>query len=120
MDNLTYQIMTLIITIIGALLTYFVIPWLKTKTTKEKLGEIEKWVAVAVAAAEQMKAAGLIQTNKKEHVLEFIRDKGITITDEELDALIEAAVYELNKAKYLLYRDLQYYEAKLEETVDQE
>ena len=44
---------------------------------------------------------------KKDYVLQFIkRDKGITITDEELDALIESAVYEINRAKgMLLYTD---------------
>jgi hypothetical protein len=67
-------------------------------------------VTVAVTAAEQMKVAGLLPDGqqKKDYVLQFIRDKGITITDEELDALIEAAVYEINKAKHLLFRSLDY------------
>ena len=28
------------------------------------------------------------------------------ITDQELDALIEAAVYEINRAKYMLFEDI--------------
>lgn len=61
-----------------------------------------------MAAAEQMKDAGLLPDGqeKKDFVLQFVKDKGITITDEELNALIEAAVYEINKAKHLLFKDL--------------
>ena len=76
--------------------------------------DIEKWVTVAVTAAEQMKAAGLLPPDqtKKDFVLKFIKEKGIT--DEQLDALIEAAVFEINKAEYLLFRDLDYTEEILE------
>lgn len=106
MNNLTYQILTLLISLLGVLLTYYVVPLLKSKISSEKLDIIEKWVAVAVAAAEQMKDVGMLTVDKKKYVYEFIKGKGITITDSELDALIEAAVYELNRAKNLLFKDL--------------
>jgi len=106
MNNLTYQIFTLIISLIGVVLTGLVVPWLKTKISNEKLATVEMWVNIAVAAAEQMKVAGMITGDKKTYVVQFLKDKGITITDEELDALIEAAVYEINKAKNLLFTDL--------------
>lgn len=106
MENLTYQIMTLIISLIGVILTGVFVPWLRMRMNDEKLRTVEMWVNIAVAAAEQMKASGLINIDKKDYVIEFIRDKGITITDEELDALIEAAVYEINKAKNLLFKNL--------------
>jgi hypothetical protein len=108
MSNTTYQIFMLLISLLGVLLTGLVVPWLKLKIGNEKMKDIEKWVTVAVTAAEQMQVAGLLPPNqeKKDYVLQFIRDKGITITDEELDALIEAAVYEINKAKNLLFKNL--------------
>lgn len=106
MNNVTYQILTLIISLIGVILTYFVVPWLRSKTNTQQLDTIKLWINIAVAAAEQMKAVGLLQIDKKEYVLKFVRDKGITITDQELDALIEAAVFELNKTKNLLFKDL--------------
>jgi hypothetical protein len=110
MSNTTYQIFMLLISLIGVLLTGLVVPWLKLKIGNEKMKDIEKWVTVAVTAAEQMKVAGLLPDGqqKKDYVLEFVKDKGITITDEELDALIEAAVYEINKAKHLLFKNLDY------------
>lgn len=110
MSNTTYQIFMLLISLIGVLLTGLVVPWLKLKIGNEKMKDIEKWVTVAVTAAEQMKVAGLLPDGqqKKDYVLEFVKDKGITITDQELDALIEAAVYEINKAKHLLFKNLDY------------
>lgn len=110
MSNTTYQIFMLLISLLGVLLTGLVVPWLKLKIGNEKMKDIEKWVTVAVTAAEQMKVAGLLPDGqqKKDYVLEFVKDKGITITDEELDALIEAAVYEINKAKHLLFKNLDY------------
>lgn len=106
MENVMYQIASLVLTILGLIITYFVVPWLKTKLSNEKLTEIETWVTIAVAAAEQLKKAGKLTTPKKDHVLKFIKDKGITITDQELEALIEAAVFELNKAQNSLFTDL--------------
>lgn len=106
MENVMYNIVTLLISILGLVITYFVVPWLKAKTNTQQLTTIEMWVNIAVAAAEQMKAAGIITTPKKDYVLQFLKDKGVTITDQELDALIEAAVYEINKAKNLLFADL--------------
>ena len=108
MENVMYQILSLVLTIIGLIITYYVVPILRSKVSDEKLSLIEMWVNIAVAAAEQMKDAGLLPDGqeKKDFVLQFVKDKGITITDEELDALIEAAVYEINKAKHLLFKDL--------------
>lgn len=108
MENVMYQILSLVLTIIGLIITYYVVPILRSKVSDEKLSLIEMWVNIAVAAAEQMKDAGLLPDGqeKKDFVLQFVKDKGITITDEELNALIEAAVYEINKAKHLLFKDL--------------
>jgi len=106
MENVMYQILSLVLTIMGLVLTYYVVPWLKNKVSGEKLSTVEMWVNIAVSAAEQMKSAGIIVCDKKLYVIQFLKDKGVTITDQELDALIEAAVYELNKAKNLLFTDL--------------
>ena len=116
MENVMYQILSLVLTIIGLIITYYVVPILRSKVSDEKLSLIEMWVNIAVAAAEQMKDAGLLPDGqeKKDFVLQFVKEKGITITDEELDALIEAAVYEINKAKHLLFKSLDYDEEVLE------
>lgn len=93
------QLGTILIALLGALVTYFVIPYLKTKTTKEQRDNIAAWVQFAVEAAEQLDKAGLITIPKKEFVVTFLNEKGFAITEEQLDVLIEAAVHELNKNK---------------------
>jgi len=99
-------IFTALIALIGAIITYFVIPVLKGKISANNWNEIVKWIKIAVNAAEQMKAAGIITGPKKDFVITFLKNEGITITDQELDALIEAAVFEINKTKNLLATDL--------------
>lgn len=89
-------IVKIIIPILGAIITYLIVPLVKQKTTKEQRENIYFWVKVAVAAAEQIykeKGQGKL---KKEYVVDFLVSKGINITIQELDVLIEAAVKELN------------------------
>lgn len=89
-------IIKIIIPILGAIVTYMIVPFIMQKTSKEQRENIVYWVKIAVAAAEQMKDAGLIEIPKKQYVVDFIREKGFKITEEDLDAIIEAAVKELN------------------------
>jgi len=107
MNNINLiPIITAFMALIGAIITYYIVPMLKGTISTGKLINIMNWVEIAVTAAEQMKAAGIINVPKKDFVIAFLKDKGITITDEELDALIEAAVFEINKTKNLLATDL--------------
>lgn len=59
--------------------------------------KLEKWVRIAVNAAEQMADAGIITVPKKQYVIDFINDKfKFAVSEAELDTLIEAMVKELN------------------------
>jgi len=98
-------IIKIIIPILGAIITYLIVPLVKQKTTKEQRENIYFWVKVAVAAAEQIykeKGQGKL---KKEYVVDFLVSKGINITIQELDVLIEAAVKELNIIQDKISRD---------------
>ena len=57
----------------------------------QRLGEI------AVSAAEQIYTGSGRGEEKKAYVLEWLRSHGVTVDDEKLDAMIEAAVYELTQ-----------------------
>ncbi|HHY14248.1 MAG TPA: holin [Thermoanaerobacterales bacterium] len=88
-----------LIPLLGAILTYLIIPLILQKTTKQQRENIYFWVTVAVQAAEMIykeKGQGKL---KKEYVITFLQSKGINLTVQELDVLIEAAVLELNHAK---------------------
>ena len=89
-------IIKVIIPILGAILTYVVVPLIRKKVDREDLEYIYSWVTVAVRSAEQMHKAGLITIPKKEYVVEYLQSKGFNISKEDLDNLIEAAVKELN------------------------
>lgn len=85
-----------VISILGAILTYMVVPYLKSKTSKEQRETIMFWVSVAVSAAEQIFNERGMGAEKKKFVVEFLVEKGIKVSLEELDVLIESAVKELN------------------------
>lgn len=97
--NAVIEIGTIIIALIGAVITYIVVPYIKSKTTAEQYKNIEFWVKFAVKAAEQIFNQPGMGQKKKEYVIKFLNDKGIEITRKELDVLIEAAVQELNLSK---------------------
>lgn len=82
--------------LIAALITAFVIPYIKGKTTANQQQQINAWVRIAVTAAEQIYTGGGRGTEKKEYVIRWLRVHGITVDESKLDALIEAAVYNLN------------------------
>ena len=74
----------------------FLIPWIKSKTTDAQRKELLEWVKIGVAAAEQIYTGSGRGEEKKEYVINWLREHGITVDEAKLDALIEAAVYELN------------------------
>ena len=98
-DNAIIEIGTIVIALTGAVITYIVAPYIKSKTTTEQYKNIKDWVGFAVKAAEQIFSKPGTGDKKKQYVIDFLMSKGIKMTTEELDILIEAAVQELNQSK---------------------
>lgn len=84
------------IALLAALITAFVIPWLKRKTSAQDREELLRWVEIAVAAAEQLWDSTQGE-EKKKAVTAFLREKGFTFTESEIDSAIEAAVLRLHR-----------------------
>jgi uncharacterized membrane protein YraQ (UPF0718 family) len=82
--------------LIAALITAFVIPYIKGKTTANQQQQINSWVRIAVTAAEQIYTGSGRGAEKKEYVINWLREHGMTVDESKLDAIIEAAVYDLN------------------------
>jgi hypothetical protein len=98
MTNLT-PILNALIALCAALVTAFVIPWVKSKTTAQGRETLLAWVKIAVAAAEQLyKSTDCGQ--KKVYVQEFLHGKGYDIATEEIENAIESAVLELHSELY--------------------
>lgn len=95
MTDLT-PIVNAVITLIAAIVTTFLIPWIKSKIDAAKLAQIVEWVGIAVRAAEQIYNESGMGEKKKQYVLNFLADKGFTLDPNSINAMIEAAVKELN------------------------
>ena len=95
MTDLT-PIVNAVIALIAAIVTTFLIPWIKSKIDAAKLAQIVEWVGIAVRAAEQIYNESGMGEKKKQYVLDFLADKGFTLDHDSINAMIEAAVKELN------------------------
>lgn len=91
-----------VIALAGVVVSCVLIPYIKSKTTAEQQKEINAWVKIAVSAAEQIYVGSGRGEEKKAYVIKWLRDRGITVDEAKLDALIEAAVYELTNGEGLI------------------
>ncbi|WP_339060106.1 phage holin, LLH family [Tepidibacillus marianensis] len=91
-------IVNAVIAIIAAVITAFLVPWIKSKTTEQQRKEIGAWVKIAVAAAEQLYEGQGRGAEKKAYVLEFLAKNGLTVDMDAIDTMIEAAVQQLNSS----------------------
>lgn len=89
-------IINAVIALAAAGVSVFLIPWIKSKTTDEQRKELLEWVKIGVAAAEQLyKGAGRGE-EKKQYVIDFLKQKGFKVDEESVSNAIEAAVKQLN------------------------
>ena len=88
------KILLAIITLIGAIISGFVIPWLKNKLTDHQYDALATLVRVGVYAAEQLFTSEMWK-EKKEYVVNLLKQNGYTVDTLAVDALIEATVREL-------------------------
>lgn len=84
------------VALIAAIITAFVVPWIKRKTTEHDREEMLKWVDIAVAAAQQL-FHELEGEKRKEYVRQFLKDKGYDVDTQEIDNAIESAVLKLHQ-----------------------
>ena len=93
------QIISAVIALISALVSAFLIPWLKTKIDANKLQTIKTYVEIGVKAAEQLYAA-TDGEEKKAYVINFLAEHGIRFDVSTVDQLIAAAVLQLHHELY--------------------
>ena len=91
-------IVNAVIALAAALVTAFVIPWIKSKTTAAQREETNAWVKIAVTAAEQIYKGSGRGEEKKEYVLNFLKGKGFEVDTASVNLMIESAVKNMNEA----------------------
>lgn len=89
-------IVNAVIALIAAIISAFVIPWIKSKTTAQQREDLVAWVKIAVAAAEQIYRGTKRGEEKKQYVLDFLTKNGFSVNEDSVNAAIEAAVKQLN------------------------
>lgn len=100
MNDVTFNILKIVIAVATALISIYVIPLLKEKLTDSKYQRLLEMVEIAVRAAEQTIGAGYGSVKKDEvtkFVTEWMLAHGIQISQDQLDQLIEACVFNMNR-----------------------
>jgi NAD(P)H-hydrate repair Nnr-like enzyme with NAD(P)H-hydrate dehydratase domain len=92
------DIIVAVLTLISALISAFVIPYLKTKVDRDKFEKIKAWVKVAVEAAEMIYVGTGRGDEKKAYVVQYLNSKGYTLDADSINNLIESAVLELKNS----------------------
>ena len=99
MDEFTMMILKIVIAVCAAIITYYVVPYIKTLKEDARYAAVLEMIEVAVRAAEQViKGNGAL---KKSEVVKFMTDwtqrNGINISGDQLEKLIESSVYEMKQ-----------------------
>lgn len=101
MNELTFDILKVVVSVCAALVTVYLIPYLKTLKEDKRYGALVDMVEVAVKAAEQTFRTSGQGAAKKEEVMKFVtewmRSHGINIDSYQIDQLIECAVYQMKQ-----------------------
>ena len=89
------EIIVAVISVLGAIVTAFVVPWIKTKTTTNQQIIIESFARAAVLAAQQI--FGTEENQKKkdyavQYITEQLKKAGITLDIDAISTVIEAAL----------------------------
>lgn len=93
-------ILELVVKLIFALITIFLVPKLKelisTKVAESDQKKIIRWVELAVQAAEEAERSGLIDKKAKyQYAKSFLEARGVTFDADTMQALIDSTVWEL-------------------------
>ena len=92
------EMVKLVLELVFLVIAIFAIPALKKHLGDAKMAEIQKWVVIAVKAAEMIYDGAGRGEEKKAYVLKFLNDRGYTINPDEIDAMIESAVLDLKNS----------------------
>ena len=84
------------IALLAAIITYKVIPYIKSKVSKQQYENLTAAAKVVVFAAEQMYKSG--ENDKKlDYAVESLTNAGFSLNADAIRAAVEKAVYELKE-----------------------
>ena len=87
----------IIVAAAAVVVSLFVIPWLRSKTTAEQRSDLLKWADIAVAAAQQLYHQCSGQT-RLDYALSLLAEQGFNVDLRQVRDAVEAAVLKLHAA----------------------
>ena len=100
MNDVTFIILKLVVSVCAALVTVYLIPYIKTLREDKRYAQAFDIVQTAVRAAEQSLKNETGEFKKSEvltYVCHWLEINGIKVEMEQLDKLIECAVYQMKQ-----------------------
>lgn len=99
MDERLFQIILALIPVLGAIITGFIVPFIKEKIGTERLAKYEYWASQAVKAAEMLWRESGSGADKKQYVVGFLNEmfnkNKVVITEQQIEILVESAVKQM-------------------------
>lgn len=89
------QIIVAVIGLLSAVISAYLVPYIKAKTTNEQRMNALMWTQIAVQAAEMIYNQSGMGKEKFDYVKRFLVEKGFDYDEKEVKALIESAVLKL-------------------------
>ena len=87
------------ITLMAALITYRLVPWIKARTTEQQQANLSALASTLVYAAEQLFGANR-GAEKLAYVTDILRERGYDVDSQEVLAVVEAAVNQMTPKAY--------------------
>lgn len=87
------------ITLMAALITYRLVPWIKARTTEQQQANLAALASTLVYAAEQLFGANR-GAEKLAYVTDILHKRGYDVESQEVLAVVEAAVNQMTPKAY--------------------
>ncbi|MBP3826276.1 MAG: phage holin [Butyrivibrio sp.] len=98
MRDITLELLKIIVMIASCLIARYLIPWLKAGIDADKEARVKEIISDAVYMAQQLYWAKTGEERKEkaiEYAKKILASKGINVSAEELNTILEAAVKQL-------------------------
>lgn len=102
MNDILFTVVQCVVLVLSVIVSRYLIPLVKTKLMKYQHEEIYNIALEGVRGVEQVIGGGKGKEKKEKvikYVLSYAHNRGINITSEQIDLLIESAVFAMDGGK---------------------
>ena len=102
MSEITFEALKLVVMVVALIIARYLVPWLKVSIDEHQMDQIFTIIQSGVQMAQQVHGAESGETRKAivvNYVHRMLSQKGLSISEEELDVLIEAFVKQMKLAE---------------------